>query len=125
MTFLGKWLGGNKNKGDVFPSPPPLRTEQASGTQAGRRHVPGDKIANRYQVAKVLVGGMGVVYLCADHAEDGCPVALKTFKPKYLPDRAARDRFLRFNQLPDPPALANLAKRTASSAVLAPEVFGR
>ncbi len=95
MTFLGKWLGGNKNKGDVFPSPPPLRTERANGTQAGRRYVPGDKIANRYQVVKVLVGGMGVVYLCADHAEDGCPVALKTFKPKYLPDRAARDRFLR------------------------------
>jgi len=38
---------------------------------------------------------MGVVYFCLDHANDGRPVALKTFKPEYLPDRAARDRFLR------------------------------
>jgi serine/threonine protein kinase len=37
---------------------------------------------------------MGIVYLCFDH-EDQRPVALKTFKPEYLPDRAARDRFLR------------------------------
>jgi serine/threonine protein kinase len=34
------------------------------------------------------------VYLCYDHHEDR-PVALKTFKPEYLPDREARDRFLR------------------------------
>jgi serine/threonine protein kinase len=40
------------------------------------------------------MGGMGIVYLCHDHEEDR-PVALKTFKPEYLPDRATRDRFLR------------------------------
>jgi len=40
------------------------------------------------------MGGMGIVYLCLDHQEDR-PVALKTFRPEYLPDRAARDRFLR------------------------------
>jgi serine/threonine protein kinase len=38
---------------------------------------------------------MGLVYLCVDHAEEGRPVALKTFRPELLPDRAARDRFLR------------------------------
>ena len=95
MAFLDKWLGGNKKKDKTFPSPPLLRTEQASSTKPGRRYSPGDKIADRYEVVKVLTGGMGVVYLCADHAEEGAPVALKTFKPKYLPDRAARDRFLR------------------------------
>jgi serine/threonine protein kinase len=42
-----------------------------------------------------LMGGMGIVYLCLDHGNDKRPVALKTFKPEYLPDRAARDRFLR------------------------------
>ena len=51
-------------------------------------------IANRYEVVKVLTGGMGVVYLCLDRQED-FPVALKTWKPEYLPNRAARDRFLR------------------------------
>jgi hypothetical protein len=37
-----------------------------------------------------LAGGMGLVYLCVDHAEEGRPVALKTFRPELLPDRAAR-----------------------------------
>lgn len=60
----------------------------------------GTLIANRYEVVqgpiekRSLAGGMGIVYLCFDHEEQR-PVALKTFKPEYLPDRAARDRFLR------------------------------
>jgi hypothetical protein len=36
---------------------------------------------------------VGIVYLCFDHQELR-PVALKTFRPEFLPDRAARDRFL-------------------------------
>jgi len=49
-----------------------------------------------YEIASnPMIGGMGVVYFCLDHANDARPVALKTFKPEYLPDRAARDRFLR------------------------------
>ena len=56
---------------------------------------PGTRIAERYEVAsRPLMGGMGIVYLCFDRHE-GRPVALKTFKPEYLPDRVARDRFLR------------------------------
>ncbi|MFQ5854914.1 MAG: protein kinase [Anaerolineae bacterium] len=57
-------------------------------------------IANRYEVVQgprekpSLAGGIGIVYLCADQTEQGRPVALKTFKPEYLPDRAARERFL-------------------------------
>jgi serine/threonine protein kinase len=64
-------------------------------------HPTGTLIANRYEVVQgpyenpTLVGGMGIVYLCVDRAEEGRPVALKTFKPKYLPDRSTRDRFLR------------------------------
>src|SRR5512136_1619903 len=57
-------------------------------------YAPGTRIG-QYEVAgRPLVGGMGVVYICFDHQEQR-PVALKTFKPEYLPDRAARDRFLR------------------------------
>jgi serine/threonine protein kinase len=61
----------------------------------------GTLIANRYEVVQgprekpSLAGGMGLVYLCVDHTENGRPVALKTFRPELLPDRAARDRFLR------------------------------
>ena len=56
---------------------------------------PGYRIAGRYEVAsRPLLGGMGIVYLCFDHDEQR-PVALKTFQPEFLPDRAARDRFLR------------------------------
>lgn len=55
----------------------------------------GTRIAGRYEVAgRPLMGGMGIVYLCFDHEEQR-PVALKTFRPEFLPDRAARDRFLR------------------------------
>ena len=55
----------------------------------------GTRIAGRYEVAgRPLMGGMGIVYLCFDHQEQR-PVALKTFRPEYLPDRAARDRLLR------------------------------
>ncbi len=57
-------------------------------------HLPGTCIGPYEIAGRPLVGGMGVVYVCRDLAEDR-PVALKTFKPEYLPDRAARDRFLR------------------------------
>ena len=56
---------------------------------------PGARIANIYEVAsRPLMGGMGLVYLCFDHQRQH-PVALKTFRPEFLPDRTARDRFLR------------------------------
>jgi tetratricopeptide (TPR) repeat protein len=55
---------------------------------------PGTRIG-QYEIAgRPMLGGMGIVYVCLDLEEDR-PVALKTFKPEYLPDRAARDRFLR------------------------------
>jgi tetratricopeptide (TPR) repeat protein len=60
----------------------------------------GARIASRYEVVQgphekpSLQGGMGLVYICLDHQEDR-PVALKTFKPEFLPDHDARDRFLR------------------------------
>ena len=52
-------------------------------------------IANRYKVIKTVSGGMGVVYLCVDTAQDNFPVALKTFKSEYLPDQNTRERFMR------------------------------
>jgi len=55
---------------------------------------PGSIIAGRYEVAgRPLIGGMGIVYPCMDREKDH-PVALKTFKPEYLPDRASRTLFL-------------------------------
>ncbi len=58
-------------------------------------HPPGALIAGQYEVAgRPLLGGMGIVYLCLDRQTER-PVALKTFRPEYLPDRDTRDRFLR------------------------------
>lgn len=51
-------------------------------------------IANRYEVVNRFEGGMGHVYLCRDQNTNQL-VGLKTFKPEYLPNRAARDLFLR------------------------------
>ncbi len=56
---------------------------------------PGSRIGGRYEVVRMLEGGMGLVYLCTDHQDGARPVALKTFKPNFLPDRGTRDRFLR------------------------------
>ena len=54
-------------------------------------YAPGSRIGPYEVAGRPLVGGMGVVYVCFDHQEQR-PVALKTFKPEYLPDREARDR---------------------------------
>ena len=56
---------------------------------------PGTRIGQYEIVSKPMMGGMGVVYFCLDQGNNGKPVALKTFKPECLPDREARDRFLR------------------------------
>jgi serine/threonine protein kinase/Tfp pilus assembly protein PilF len=53
----------------------------------------GHRIAGRYEIIKILSGGMGYVYLCLDTLDDR-PVALKTLKPEFLPDREAREQFL-------------------------------
>jgi tetratricopeptide (TPR) repeat protein len=55
---------------------------------------PGTRIDHCEIAGRPMMGGMGIVYICNDLEQDR-PVALKTFKPKFLPDRAARDRFLR------------------------------
>lgn len=56
---------------------------------------PGSRIGQYEIASKPMMGGMGVVYFALDHGNNGKPVALKTFKPEFLPDREARDRFLR------------------------------
>lgn len=100
MTVFDRFFGDSKNRKNDSPLSPipspsfsPRIDNEAVST--ARRYSPGMRIADRYEVVKVLEGGMGLVYLCADHAEQQRPVALKTFKPRYLPDRPTRDRFLR------------------------------
>ena len=56
---------------------------------------PGTRIGQYEIASRPMMGGMGVVYFALDHGNDGRPVVLKTFRPELLPDRAARDRFLR------------------------------
>jgi serine/threonine protein kinase len=56
---------------------------------------PGTRIGQYEIASRPMMGGMGVVYFALDRGNDGRPVALKTFRPELLPDRAARDRFLR------------------------------
>jgi tRNA A-37 threonylcarbamoyl transferase component Bud32 len=51
-----------------------------------------DVILERYEVADVRRGGMGVVYLCYDR-EQREPVAIKTFQSKFLENERAVSRF--------------------------------
>lgn len=56
---------------------------------------PGEVIAERYEVQKMLGrGGMGMVYLCWDREMEQ-PVALKTLLPQYLSSSHAVKRFVR------------------------------
>ena len=68
------------------------RPAQASSVQD---YPPGIRIGGHFEVVdRPMKGGMGLVFICYDH-ETSRPVVLKTFKPELLPDRSARDRFLR------------------------------
>jgi serine/threonine protein kinase len=55
---------------------------------------PGTEIGQYRILSAPMMGGMGVVYACHDLTNDRA-VALKTFKPEFLPDRATREQFLR------------------------------
>jgi tetratricopeptide (TPR) repeat protein len=57
-----------------------------------RWHV-GDLIDNRYEVRRILKGGMGVVYICVEQ-KTSMPYAIKTFQDKYLLDEKVRKRFV-------------------------------
>ena len=59
-----------------------------------KTYPPGTRIGPYEIAGRPLMGGMGIAYICLDTETDR-PVALKTFRPELLPDRAARDRFLR------------------------------
>ena len=53
---------------------------------------PGERIENRYEVADIRRGGMGIVYLCYDHQQRE-PVAIKTFQSRFLNNDRAVTRF--------------------------------
>ena len=56
------------------------------------RYQKGETIGGRYLVQKVLIGGMGEVYLCMDSLA-GAPRAIKTFQDQFLYDVDIRERF--------------------------------
>lgn len=57
---------------------------------------PGDLIANRYEVQRVVgAGGMGVVYLVTDREAGNRLLALKTLLPQYVTNKYAVRRFIR------------------------------
>jgi len=68
------------------------RTVQAQTKNNQNDFDVGDVIEDRYEVAEVRIGGMGVVYLCYDHNQRG-PVAIKSFQRRFLDNEKAVARF--------------------------------
>ena len=95
-AFAGRLRQAQPRPAQPRPAQPrPARSPRAPSSAGVKVYPPGTRIAGRYEIAgRPLVGGMGIVYVCLDH-EENRPVALKTFRPEYLSNRAARDRFLR------------------------------
>jgi len=84
-----------KDKSEWAGSPPSAPISSRTEPPREGLYPAGATIAGRYEIAgKPMMGAMGVVYIAFDH-QDQRPVAIKTFRPEYLSDRAARDRFLR------------------------------
>lgn len=54
----------------------------------------GDRIKGRYEIHRVLSGGMGEVYVAYDH-EFREALAIKTFREEYLAEKAMLERFIR------------------------------
>lgn len=52
----------------------------------------GERIEGRFEIHDIKKGGMGIIYLCYDHAEN-MPVAIKTFQDKYLTSKEMIERF--------------------------------
>lgn len=54
----------------------------------------GDRIQNRYEIHRILQGGMGLVYVVYDH-HDREPLALKTFQDgAFVRNPAVAERFI-------------------------------
>jgi serine/threonine protein kinase len=51
-----------------------------------------DKIAGRFEILKILKGGIGLVYICVDHVERQI-IALKTFQAQYFFDEIQIKKF--------------------------------
>jgi len=95
MSFLSKLFRQSQTQDPKTPPPrQPNALEPPLSPAAKDCSDNESMIGGRFEILETQVGGMGIVHFCLDHQE-GIPVALKTFKQEYLPDRAARDRFLR------------------------------
>lgn len=70
---------------------------QKESTQAVQRRVDlkrGDMLGDRYEITKVLKGGMGVVYIAYD-SSTSTPYAIKTFQEQFLWNNSIKNMFIR------------------------------
>jgi tetratricopeptide (TPR) repeat protein/tRNA A-37 threonylcarbamoyl transferase component Bud32 len=92
---IGGELHDAPTQGDVIPAPAPAAPVRDERDDAADDFRVGDVIRGtdaRYDVKKVLRGGMGVIYIC--HDASGESVAIKTFQGRFLANERTRARFV-------------------------------
>jgi serine/threonine protein kinase len=73
----------------------PESAEQSPLMPPLQRYKVGDSIGGKFEIHRVLAGGMGTVYVCYDHNDKEAVVVLKTIQDKFLPSKERRDSFKR------------------------------
>jgi tetratricopeptide (TPR) repeat protein len=92
VGFFGRFEKKKEPK-ESYASGENLPGEKSRPIEAFEKWRIGDLIDNRFEIIRIIPGGMGVVYVCVD--QTGFPYAVKTFQDKYLLDEESRKSFVR------------------------------
>jgi serine/threonine protein kinase len=93
MGFFDNLLRKKKQSPEPKESPP-KSAAPSPPEPLSREYKVGDRIGGRFEIHRILAGGMGTVYVCYDYEFQEAAV-LKTIQNKFLQSKERRDSFKR------------------------------